>query len=248
MIKTIIIEDVGNTREAINAILERNCPDIKVVGEAADVTSGIGLIHEAKPDLVLLDIQLKDGTAFDLLGGLATINFSIIFITAFESYAIRAFKFSALDYIVKPIRSADLVNAIHKFTEIRHQEDLAIKIATYLSNLDHPPAGKKIVLKSVERIMVLDIKEIVRCESQANYTMFHLADGQQLLESKTLKEFEDLLEDFNFLRVHHSHMINLAHFRSFEKLGGGYIVMNDESTVPVSKRKKDKLLRILESL
>ncbi len=248
MIKTVIIEDIPHTRDMIQSILSQDRPDIQVIGEAENVTDGLAVIAATQPELVFMDIRLTDGTAFDLLEKLPQITFKIIFITAFEDYAIKAFKFSALDYIVKPIRSAELVKAVQKFPARQEQDDIRVKIMAYLDNIKSNTARKKIVLKSMERIMVLDIDEIVRCESQSNYTLFYLTNGQKIIDSKTLKEFDDLLSDLNFLRVHNSHLINLTHLRSFEKVGGAHIRMDDGSMVPVSKRKKDRLIQILGDL
>jgi two-component system LytT family response regulator len=186
-----------------------------------------------------------DGTGFDLLKKFEKISFRVIFITAHEEHAIKAFKFSALDYILKPITAGELLNAVEKFKDLRIKEDTGLKLSAFLSNLDKI---KKIVLKTAESIHIVNVKNIIRCESDVNYTTFYMENGEKLLVSKTLKEYADLLESSGFYRPHQSHLINLEHILRYDKSEGGHLVMADESIVPVSSRKKEELFRIFDQL
>lgn len=245
MISIIIIDDEQKARETIMNILKRAGLDHEIIGEAETLASGFDLINQKKPDLVLLDINLPDGNGFDLLGRFEKINFRVIFITAYEEYAIKAFKFSALDYILKPFKASDLVGAVEKAREIIIGEKSELRFRTLLSNLDKL---RKIVLRTAESMHVINIKDIVRLEADCNYTIFYLANGDKHLVSRTLKDYEELLEDSGFFRTHQSHLVNLDHILRYEKSDGGYLVMDDHSIVQISSRKKEALFRIFEGL
>lgn len=245
MISIIIIDDEPKARETIINILKRAGLDHEIIGEAETLASGFDLINQKKPDLVLLDINLPDGNGFDLLGRFEKINFRVIFITAYEEYAIKAFKFSALDYILKPFKASDLVGAVEKAREIIIGEKSELKFRTLLSNLDKL---RKIVLRTAESLHVINIKDIVRLEADCNYTIFFLVNGDKHLVSRTLKDYEDLLEDSGFFRTHQSHLVNLDHILRYDKSDGGYLVMDDHSIVQISTRKKEALLKIFEGL
>ncbi len=245
MTSIVVIDDEPKARETIINILAL-CPvDISVVGEAEDVQSGYDIILKKKPDLVLLDINLPDGTGFDILKKFDKIRFKIIFITAHEEHAIKAFKFSALDYILKPVTAGELIGAIEKAAETINKEETEIKFSAFLSNLDRI---KKIVLRTAESIHIISIEDIIRCEADVNYTTFYLKNGEKLLVSKTLKEYAELLEHSDFYRTHQSHLVNLEHISRYDKMEGGHLVMIDESIVPVSTRKKEQLFKFFENM
>lgn len=249
MIRTIVIDDENKARETIVDMLGRYCKEVEVIGEAADVQSGYDAIRKHSPDLVLLDIKMPDGTGFDLLRKFLNVDFHVIFITAYEEYAIRAFKFSALDYLLKPIDPDELVDAVQKAEVKINGEDLTLKIKTLFENVDHlSNREKKIVLKTSSNVHVVNLYDIIRCQSDKNYTHFYTVDGDKIVVSKTLKEYDELLRSYGFFRVHQSHLINLTFVKRFEKSDGGYLVMKDSSNVPVSFRKKDDLMKLFKSL
>lgn len=245
MIKTVIIDDEARARDTIRGILGLSQEDIELVGEAASVSEAYELISRKKPEIVFLDINLPDGTGFDLLKKFRKIFFSIIFITAHEEYAITAFKYSAVDYIMKPVHAGELLNAISRAAEAIHEEETGIRLRALLSNIE---SLKKLVLRTAESIHIINVKDIIRCESDVNYTLFFLANKEKLLVSKTLKEYAELLEGNGFFRPHQSHLVNITHILRFDKADGGTLVLDDGSEIPVSSRKKDSLLNLFDNL
>lgn len=249
MISIIIIDDEQKARETVADILKLHCKDVSVVAQAEDVASGIESIALYKPDVVLLDVQMPDGTGFDLLQQLDAIDFKVIFITAFQEYAIKAFKFSALDYIIKPVDPDELSVAINKAEHSLEQENFRLKLNAFLANIDNiTKEVKKIVLKTADNIYVINVQDIIRCESNRNYTMFYFDGGEKLLVSKTLKEYDDLLSGYGFFRVHQSHLVNLNYISHYKKGEGGSVSMKDGSSVAVSIRKKERLMKLLDEL
>jgi len=245
MIAVVIIDDEQGARETIRNILEMSSLEINILGEAGNVEQAHHLILEKDPELVLLDINLPDGSGFDLLKRFERINFKVIFITAHEEYAIRAFRYSAADYIMKPLKAGELINAVERVAEVIEKDHMALKLNTLLQNLDKL---KKLVLKTAESIHIIHVNTIIRCEADVNYTHFFLEGGKHLIVSKPLKDYAELLEGAGFFRAHQSHLINLEHLLRYEKSDGGYIVMDDESNVPVSTRKREALFSIFEQL
>ena len=249
MIRTIVIDDENKARETIVNMLDMYCKDVEVVAEAHDVQSGYDAIRKHAPELVLLDIKMPDGTGFDLLRKFLNFDFQVIFITAYEEFAIRAFKFSALDYLLKPIGPDELIGAVQKAQDKLNSDNLTVKIRTLFENIDHlSNREKKIVLKTSSNVHVINLYEIIRCQSDKNYTHFYTSEGDKIVVSKTLKEYDELLRSYGFFRVHQSHLINLSYVKRFEKSEGGYLVMKDNSKVPVSFRKKDDLMKLFKSL
>ncbi|MBC8488466.1 MAG: response regulator transcription factor [Bacteroidetes bacterium] len=245
MISVVVIDDEPKARETIINILQLSPTKLKIAGQADDVKSGFDVINTQNPDLVLLDINLPDGTGFDLLKKFEKINFKVIFITAHEEYAIIAFKFSALDYILKPVASGELLQSVEKASESIHKEETELKLSAFLSNLDKI---RKIVLKTAESIHIVNVKDIIHCEADGNYTNFYIDNGEKLMVSKTLKDYTEMLEQAGFFRTHQSHLVNLDHISRYEKTEGGHLVMDNKSIVPVSSRKKETLFRLFESM
>ncbi|RLD73338.1 MAG: DNA-binding response regulator [Bacteroidetes bacterium] len=245
MISIVVIDDEPKAREAILSILSLSPIELNIIGEAGDVESAYKLISTKSPDLILLDINLPDGSGFDLLKRFGKINFKVIFITAHQEHAIRAFKYSAVDYILKPITAGGLFSAIEKAAEEISKQETVLKLGTLLSNLEKL---KKIVLKTAESIHIINVSQIIRCEADVNYTTFYLQGGEKLLVSKPLKEYDDLLSQAGFFRTHQSHLVSLDHMLRYEKTDGGYLVMDDHSAVPVSVRKKEELFRLFENM
>ncbi len=248
MLRTLIIDDEPHIRETLKHLLHKFCPEVKVVGEAESVASGIRAIREKVPDLVLLDIRLGDGTAFDLLNHFENIDFRIIFVTAYEKYAIQAFGFSAIDYILKPVNPEKLAEAV-KRTGQMVQHSFNTQLNTLNENLKNPDKqNKTIILKTQENIYIVDTMDIIHCESDGNYTIFETMDNEKIIVSRILKEYDDLLSDSGFFRVHRSHLINLKHIKRFEKQDGGNVVMRNGNKIPVSTRGRERLLELFEKI
>jgi len=240
MIRAVIIDDIPEAIAVLKSDLENYCVNIEVVGNAEGVVSGAKVIKELEPDLVFLDIQMNDGTGFDLLEILPETNFKLIFTTASDEYAVQAFKFSAVDYLLKPIDPDELMDAVSK---IESQNKPAERIDLLKENFNQP---KRIALNTLEKIHIVNVSEILRCESNINYTMFYFTDETKLLVTKTLKEFDKLLGDQGFIRVHQSHLINTTFIKEFIK-SDGYIIMKDGTRVPVSTRKKQVLMEMISN-
>lgn len=247
MIKAIIIDDIEQARITLKKDLEVYVPGVKVIGEANGVVEGAKLLKSLQPDILLLDIQMQDGSGFDLLDILPTIPFKIIFITASDAYAIKAFRYAAIDYLLKPVDPDELVAALSKFREQKINENEKYKLLNDSLKNHHKP-HEKLALHSQDKIHIVNINEILRCESNVNYTEFYFITGKKLLVTKTLKDFEDLLSDQGFYRVHQSHLINTKFIKEFVKTDGGYLLMTDGSNVPVSSRKRPEVVKMLEEL
>jgi two-component system, LytTR family, response regulator len=245
--RALIIDDIENSRITLAHDLSRYCPQIQIVGEAESVKSALEKVRDLKPDVVFLDIQMGDGTGFDLLEQLNEINFQIIFTTALDSYGIKAIKFSALDYLLKPIDPDDLVKAVGKLSVNGKSKTIHDSINLLLENMRGKVAHgiKRIAIHSLEKVHMISIDDIIRCESQGAYTIFHLKQKEQILATKNLKEFEELLAAHSFIRIHHSHLINFAYLKEYVKKDGGYAIMIDKSEVPVSFRKRTHLLDMI---
>jgi two-component system, LytTR family, response regulator len=248
MLRTLIIDDEDHVRDTLRKLLQVYCPQTEVIGEAGSIASARKLISDLNPDLVLLDIQLSDGMSFDLLHSFPSIRFNVIFITAFDKYAIRAFRFSAVDYLLKPVNPEELAEAVKRAGDLgMYQANLHIRALE--ENLKAVVGrNQKLILKTNERIHLVDLDQVIHCESDDNYTIFNTIKGERILVSRTLKEYEEMLTDCKFYRVHKSHLINLAHVKYFEKQDGGFVVMSDNTRIPVASRKRDELLMVFEKM
>ena len=250
MVKAVIIDDEKKSRQALTGLLERYCHNVIILGEAEGVRSGIEMIKSTSPDVVFLDIQMQDGSGFRLLQSFEKIDFEIVFTTAFDQYAIKAIRFSALDYLLKPIVPQELIEAVRKVEDLKmaRQQNIQENINVLLENIQNPAESRKIILSTAEKIHVVDVDDIIRCESDNYYTKFFFLDGSRLLISKTLKENESLLRGHQFIRSHKSHLVNTKYIRGFVKSDGGYILMSDNSKVPVSRRRKELIMETLNNL
>ncbi|MCC6370468.1 MAG: response regulator transcription factor [Bacteroidia bacterium] len=247
MIKAIIIDDIEQARITLKKDLEVYANDITIIGEASGVVEGAKLLKTIKPDILFLDIQMQDGSGFDLLDILKEINFKIIFITASDAHAIKAFRYAAIDYLLKPVDPDELVAALSKYRMHRLNENEKYQLLndTLKSNTKQ---HERLALHTQDKIHIVNISDILRCESNVNYTEFYFTNSKKLLVTKTLKDFEDLLSDQGFYRVHQSHLINTKYIKEFVKTDGGYLIMNDGSSVPVSTRKRPEVMKMLEEL
>ena len=250
MIRSVIVEDEIKSRETLRGMINRYTNDVVILGEADGVMKGLELIKNIKPDLVFLDIQMPDGSGFKLLELIKEPDFEVIFTTAYDQYAIKAIKFSALDYLLKPIVPEDLQAAIEKMKKRSAAAGLRnLSYKTLKSNLEDHQGIKpsKIVLSTAEKIHVVEVDNIIRCESDNYYTKYFFENETSLLVSKTLKETEELLKEHRFIRPHKSHLVNINYIVSFIKSDGGHLKLRDGSLIPVSRRKRETILEILNS-
>lgn len=253
MISTLLIDDDANLRNGLKSLLERYAPDFDILGEADSVETGIKSMDALKPQVVFLDIQLADGTGFDILESLAQkhgqASSHIVFITAHEQYAIKAFRFSALDFLLKPVDPEDLVKVIEKIRSVVSKNEGFAHIDLLLENIRRKVDNfKRIALSTSEGIHLFEISDIVRCESEDNYTKFFIKNNKPILISKTLKEYEEMLGEHGFERIHQSHLINLSYLKSYIKKDGGYVIMSDGSHLPISQRKKERLQELIRTI
>jgi two-component system, LytTR family, response regulator len=247
MKKAIVIDDENRTRDLIAKMINSFGLDIVAVPAGESVASGIKAIEDHKPDIVFLDIQMPDGTGFDLLRAIPDKTFEVIFITAHEEFAIKAIKFSALDYILKPVDADELKNTVEKALASFGSKKEESQFDALQLNIQ-PNQKRRLVLKTQESVHVIELDNIIRCEADRNYTSFYLLGGKKILVSKTLKDYETLLSGHNFLRVQQSHLINLDYVARYDKGNGGSVVMKDDSEVPLSPAKRDIFFKILDNL
>lgn len=252
MLKALIIDDEENSRAALKGKLELFCPDINPIAEAGNIEAGISEVVTGKPDVMFLDVKLAGETGFELLEKIRTDditwNGEVIFTTAHDEYALKAIKFSALDYLLKPIDPEELVKAVRKVQQKNMMEPsagISVLLDNFRSATESP---KKIVIPSSDGMHIIKVSDILRCESSSNYTQFVLRQGKNLLASKTLKEFDNMLCDHNFERIHKSHLVNMNYVKRYVQSDGGYVIMEDDSRIPVANRKKEHLMTLLKSL
>ena len=241
----IIIDDSTRARSALKRDIEEFCSGLEVKHEADSVVSGLKLLKNQTADILFLDIHMGDGDGFDLLELLGQHYMRVIFTTSSDAHAIKAFKFSAVDYLLKPIDPDELVIAVNKALESTTSQS---DIGFLREQLEIGEKKTKIALSTAEKIQVFQLSDIVRCESDVNYTQFFFKDGSKLLVTKTLKYFDQLLSESGFYRVHQSHLINLDHVKEYQKNDGGYILMQNNTQIPISSRKKAEVVKVLLNL
>uniref|UniRef100_UPI004047D2C2 LytR/AlgR family response regulator transcription factor n=1 Tax=Polaribacter sp. TaxID=1920175 RepID=UPI004047D2C2 len=240
----ILVDDMNSALEILSNDLQKYHPEIEIIGKAKSVVEAAKLLQKESPDFLFLDIMLGDGTGFDLLEIFPDLKSKIIFVTASDAFAIRAFKFAAIDYILKPYNPSELEAAIIKATlQIELKKEQLNVLQQTIHQVHEAPT--KISLHSMEKIVVVAIESIIRCEADNNYTLFFFEDGSKILVTKTLKFYADLLKENSFLRVHQSHLVNLKYIKEFIKSDGGYLVLKDKSSVPVSVRKRSEVIEAL---
>ena len=248
MIKAIIIDDEDDARDSLQLILEDCCPAVEIVAHCSSAKQGLSALQEHKPDLVFLDIQMPHMTGFQMLEHLSQIDFKIIFVTAYDTYAIRAIKYSALDYLVKPVDADELVEAVKKMTTVQSHATPGQYQAMVINLTNYSGSHKKLAVPTTDRIHFLDVHDIIYCEANGNYTVIHLKGARQILSSKTLKEYEILLEEEGFCRVHHASLINLQCVLEYLKGEGGSVKLLEGHHVDISRRKKEEFLKRMNSI
>ncbi|MBR4155594.1 MAG: response regulator transcription factor [Bacteroidales bacterium] len=248
MIRCVIVEDEEMARKVLKSLLAEYCPDVMVCAEADDITSGQEMIEAFRPDLVFLDIEMPGGSGFKLLSNIKDVDFEVVFITAYEQFAIKAIRHDALDYLLKPVDPKELVAAVEKVKEAKYKKTIKRQYDTLLKNIDPEQlVVKKISISTSDKIHLIEVDDIIRCESDNYYTIIYFKDGTSLLVSKTLKEMEQKLEEYDFVRTHKSHLVNMRCIMNFIK-DEMMVVMTDGVKVPVSKRKKERIIEVINNL
>jgi two-component system LytT family response regulator len=243
MIRTVLIDDEPNNITTLQELLLRYCPLIEIAGTADNAQTGMEVITQTAPDLVFLDIEMPYGNAFDLLNGIPTIDFEIVFVTAFDNYAINAIKYSALDYLLKPVNIKELQAAVQKAANKLDTKNIHKRIDTLFYNLYTPKSAfQRMALPTLDGLVFVNTEDCIRMEAKNNYTIIYLKNAPSVIVSKTLKEFEDILSKDQFSRIHHSHMINHYYVKKYHRGRGGYIEMEDGTTIEVSIRRRDEFL------
>ncbi|HBL75896.1 MAG: hypothetical protein A2W90_10800 [Bacteroidetes bacterium GWF2_42_66] len=244
-ISALIVDDEKNGRENLAGLLKTHCPNIHVLAEAKSVSEAISAIEKYSPQLVFLDIEMPGGNGFQLLEHFNDFPFEVIFVTAYDNYAIKAIRFSASDYILKPINMNELIAAVDKVSQrIVHQRENE-RIRQLYQNSLHP-ANPKIGLPIGDRLVFAEVKSIIRCQGESNYTHLYFTDRKPMLVAKTLIDFEELLAEHDFFRVHKTHLVNLNHVTAFIRNDGGQLLMSNNETVSVSRRRKEEVQKQLK--
>ncbi len=246
MIRTVLIDDETDSIRVLQRILENYCPQVSIAGTAGGVETALPLIRETKPDLVLLDIEMAQGNAFDLLNQLQPIDFKVIFVTAFDNYAVRAFKYSAVDYLLKPVDIDDLRSAINRVEKKPDEHTVVQQMKMLLENVGvlHLPQ-QKMAIPTITGLIFIAVQDIIRFEAKGNYTSIYLSKVEPILATRTIKDYEEILPEAIFCRIHNSHIINLSHIKKYQKGRGGSVEMEDGSIIEVASRRRDEFLRRL---
>mgnify|MGYP005993393171 CR=1 FL=1 len=242
----VLVDDMPQALEMLYNDITNKHKNIKIIGTATSVVEAAKLLRKQQPDILFLDIMLGDGTGFDILEIIPDLQSKIIFVTASDQFAIKAFKFAAIDYILKPYSDDDLKTAIAKALQQIQPEQQQLNVLQ--ETIANPTAPTKISLHTLDKIIVVALEEIIKCKSDNNYTTFFFNNGTKLMVTKTLKYFADLLKESQFLRVHQSHLVNTKYIKEYIKSDGGYLVLTDKSTVPVSVRKRAEIIEALNSI
>ncbi|MDY0099998.1 MAG: LytTR family DNA-binding domain-containing protein [Bacteroidales bacterium] len=241
----IVIDDEGNVRNTIKSLLRENFPEINIVASAGSIGEGYEALVKYQPDILFLDIKLPDGTGFELLKKFPEIPFKIIFVTGHNEYAIDAIKVSALDYILKPVDAEEFCSAVEKAREIISQTEQQLKFQALAENLQGEKMLKRIILHSSDHLRLVSVSDIIRAEADSNYTRFYLTGDLKILVSRTIKEFEALLSASGLIRVHQSHLVNINFIDRFVKKEGGYLILKNDTKIPVSPNLKKQVMQAL---
>lgn len=247
MIQAIIIDDEIKAINALERIIEKKFTEIQIVATAQSADLAIELIKLHDPDLIFLDIEMPNKTGFEILEAVVSQNFSVIFTTAYNQYAIKAIRYSALDYLLKPISEEELFNAINRYKEKNKSNTQHQQFNMLFDNLKNLSSSySKITVSTTQGVLFLNVNEIIYCQAESSYTSFHMKNKETIVSSKTLKDFEELLSEYSFFRIHHGFLINIHEIKRYIKGEGGSVLMNNGAELPVSKRKKDDFLKKLK--
>ena len=243
----VIIDDEQNNIDNLTILLGKHCNQIAVIGTALNANEGERVILQYQPDIVFLDIQMPNRNGFELLQSIKIANFELIFVTAFDQYGIQAVKFSALDYLLKPINTDELINAVNKAIPRIVEKKQNQKLENLLHVLEQQQHFElhRIALSSAKETRFVRTQEIIRCESSNNYTSFYLLGDEKIIASKPIFEYEEILSQYGFIRCHQSHLVNKIHIKSWIKEDGGFLLMQDNSQVPISRQKKEQIKNII---
>jgi two-component system LytT family response regulator len=246
MIKAVLIDDEIDSIRVLQRLLETYCPEISIAGTADGVEAGLRLIQLTRPDLIFLDIEMAHGNAFDLLNQLKDIELQVIFVTAFDSYAIKAFRYGVSDYLVKPVNIDILVEAVEKVKGRIGSKDLAGQIRELRASMETVHlAEQKMAVPTITGLIFVTVKDILRFEARGSYTAIHLANRKEVLTTRNIKEYEDLLPEAIFCRVHRSYIVNIHRVKEYQKGKGGYIIMEDGISIEVATRRREDFLKRL---
>jgi len=244
--KAIIVDDEPDARDALRMALERYCPEVKIVAMSESPVDGLEQIRMHHPELIFLDIQMPGMSGFDMLTKLEESDVNVIFVTAHDKYALKAIRFSALDYLLKPVDAEELQNAVQKAMQKQNRGEYNLKMKSFLENIrSQQEQLGKLSVPTLEGFLFIEINEIVNCRADDNYTEISLITKEKILVSKTLKDVEEMLAGNTFFRIHQSHLINLKFLQRYVKGDGGYVVMKDGTSLDVSRRKKEEFLRVI---
>lgn len=246
MIRAILVDDEIDSNRILQTLLENYCPQVEVVGTAGGVRSAAEIIRETRPDLVFMDIEMTQGNAFDLLNRLQPVGFHVIFVTAFDNHAVRAFKYNAIDYLLKPVNIRELCAAVEKLSGKVVEDNLLDRVKSMLENVRGADTGeRKMAFPTLNGLAFIRIRDIIRLEAKGSCTLVHLLDGTTVTTTSVIKEYEDLLPDRIFFRIHQSHIINLNRIKSYQKGRGGYVTMDDDSCIEVASRRREEFMQRL---
>jgi two-component system LytT family response regulator len=247
MLKAILIDDEEMSRNILRDYIIKYCPDVTITAEAENIQQGIEVIKSHKPDIVFLDVEMPKGNGFDLLEQIKNVDFETVFVTAYDHYAIQALNYSAAYYILKPISIDELISSVEKIKKERTTKNTELSTKILLEYLNSGNGQfQKIVLPLPDGFEVVNVKDIVHCVANDNFTDFHFLSKQKMMICRTLKFYEELLKDVGFIRVHKSHLVNITHIQKYNKGKGGQVTMCNGAVVDVSPNKKEELMRYFE--
>jgi len=247
-IKSIVVDDEQESRETLLRFLSKYCPDVEIVGQADSVNEAVEVIRGISPELVFLDVNMPIENGFKLFEKISDINFYTVFVTAYDQYAIEAFKHHAVDYLLKPIVIHELMITVNRVSKLLEDKNKIQQLSALLQYIKTPVEQTKIALPTLEGLIYVHTMDIVRLQADDNYTSLYFKGGKKMLVSHTLAYFEDALKEQGFVRIHHQHLINLQHVEKYIRGRGGYIIMSDDTSLQVSQRKKDEFLRIIKKI
>jgi two-component system LytT family response regulator len=246
MIRTVLVDDEIDSIRVLQRLLGDYCPNVSVIGTASGVETALPLIRATKPALVLLDIEMAQGNAFDLLNQLQPIDFKVIFVTAFDNYAIRAFKYSAVDYLLKPVDVDDLRSAVDRVQSMPGEQTILEQMKLLLENVGSMQAiQQKMAIPTITGLAFISLQEIIRFEARGNYTYIYRSNEEPVITTRIIREYEDLLPPTVFFRIHNSHIINMSRIKRYQKGRGGSVEMEDGSVIEVASRRREEFLRLL---